>query len=171
MATPTTSGRVAAAEAVTVLYQTHAGALTRLAIVILRDRAAAEDVVQDAFCGLYRRWEHISDPGSAPSYVRSAVLNGCRTVLRHRARHTGHRLTEPSAPSAESDAMIGEEHRALLAGLRQLPRRQREALALRYFADLDEAEIAEAMGISRGTVRSNISRGVTALATYLGVNR
>jgi RNA polymerase sigma-70 factor (sigma-E family) len=156
---------------VTALYQQHAGTLTRLAIVILRDPAAAEDVVQDAFCGLYRRWPNLSNPASAPFYVRSAVLNGCRTVLRQRARHTGSRLTEPSAPSAESDAMIGEEHRALLAALRQLPRRQREALALRYFADLDEAEIAESMGISRGTVKSTLSRGVSALGTYLGADR
>jgi RNA polymerase sigma-70 factor (sigma-E family) len=167
---PGISGPGTATEAVTALYQKHAGSLIRLAIVIIGDPVAAEDVVQDAFCGLYRRWPYLSDPASAPFYVRSAVLNGCRSVLRHRARHAGHRLPELSVPSAETDALIGEEHRALLAGLRQLPRRQREALALRFFADLSEAEIARTMGISRGTVKSTISRGVSALGAYLGVN-
>jgi DNA-directed RNA polymerase specialized sigma24 family protein len=52
---------------------------------MLGDRAAAEDVVQDAFCGLYRRWDRLADPGSALSYVQSSVLNGCRTALRRRA--------------------------------------------------------------------------------------
>jgi RNA polymerase sigma-70 factor (sigma-E family) len=166
-----TSSQSEAADAVTALYRRHAGSLIRLAIVIIRDPAGAEDVVQDAFCGLYRRWSHLSDPASAPFYVRSSVLNGCRAVLRQRARHTGNRLAEPSAPSAETDALIGEEHRALLAGLRQLPPRQREALALRFFADLTEAEIARSMGISRGTVKSTISRGISALGAYLGANK
>jgi RNA polymerase sigma-70 factor (sigma-E family) len=159
------------AEAVTALYQRHAGSLIRLAMAITRDRQTAEDVVQDAFCGLYRRWPHLSDPACAPFYVRTAVLNGCRRVLRQRARHSGDRVAEPSAPSAESDALIGEEHRELLIGLRQLPRRQREAVALRFFADLNEAEIAQTMGISRGTVKSTISRGVSALGAYMGANK
>lgn len=171
MARAGVSSQDEAAAAVTALYQEHAGPLIRLAVVIIRDPAAAEDVVQDAFCGLYRRWAHLSDPSGAQFYVRTAVLNGCRSVLRQRARHIGSRLAEPSAPSAEADALIGEEYRDLLAGLRQLPRRQREAVALRFFADLNEAEIADAMGISRGTVKSTISRGVSALGIYLGAKK
>jgi RNA polymerase sigma factor (sigma-70 family) len=139
-----------AEQAVTALYGAHAGGLVRLAVVILRDRGAAEDVVQEAFCGLFRRWASLDDPGKALIYLRSSVLNGCRSALRYRARRTGVHLDEPAAPSAEADALIGEEHRALLAGLRRLAPRQREALTLPYFADLDEAEIAESMGISRG---------------------
>lgn len=170
-AAPGLSSQDDAADLVASLYQRQAGALIRLAVVIIRDPGAAEDVVQDAFCGLYQRWPYLSDPASAPFYVRAAVLNGCRSVLRQRARHTGHRLPDPSAPSAETDALIGEEHRDLLAGLCQLPRRQREALALRFFADLSEAEIAQTMGISRGTVKSTISRGVSALGAYLGADK
>ena len=155
----------------TALYQEQAGTLIRLAVVIIRDPAMAEDVVQEAFCGLYRHWPRLSDPARAPYYVRSAVLNGCRSVLRYRARRAGTPLSEPTAASAEADALIGEEHRELLAGLHRLPLRQREALALRFFADLDEPEIARSMGISQGTVKSTISRGLRSLGRYLGADR
>ena len=76
----------APAEAVTELYRAHALGLIRLAVVMLGDRPAAEDAVQEAFCGLYRRWHHLSDPAKALSYVRSSVINNCRTVLRRRRR-------------------------------------------------------------------------------------
>ena len=74
------------AEAVTALYQAHALGLIRLAVVMLGDRGAAEDAVQEAFCGLYRRWHGLSDPGKALSYLRSSVINGCRSGLRRRRR-------------------------------------------------------------------------------------
>src|ERR1700691_381813 len=75
-----------ATSGVTALYQAHAVGLIRLAIVMLGDRAAAEDVVQDAFFGLYRHWAGLAAPANALSYVRSAVLNRCRNALRDRAR-------------------------------------------------------------------------------------
>ena len=86
---PAPAAVAAPAEAVTTLYQAHALGLIRLAVVMLGDRPAAEDVVQEAFCGLYRRWHHLSDPGKALSYVRSSVINSCRTVLRRRRRQAG----------------------------------------------------------------------------------
>jgi DNA-directed RNA polymerase specialized sigma24 family protein len=67
---------------VTALYQAYSLGLIRLAVVMLGDRAAAEDVVQEAFCGLYRRWGMLSDTGKALSYVRSSVLNGSRPAVR-----------------------------------------------------------------------------------------
>ena len=152
------------------LYREHAVGLIRLAVVMLGDRPAAEDVVQEAFCGLYRRWSHLSDPAKSLSYVRSSVLNGCRTAMRKRARRMDAMLAEPDAASAETGAIIGEEHRAVVAALRQLPPRQREALVLRFFGDLEEPEIARAMGISRGTVKSTLSRGLAALGDILGEN-
>ncbi|HEY1917075.1 MAG TPA: SigE family RNA polymerase sigma factor [Streptosporangiaceae bacterium] len=163
-------GPADADELVSVLYREHATDLIRCAVVILGDRGMAEDVVQEAFCGLYRRWGSLSDRAKALTYVRSAVLNRCRTVLRSRARRSRIGLSSmtPPAPSAEHEALIGEEHRAVLAGLRRLPPRQREALALRFLADLDELEIAELMGISQGTVKSTVSRGITALGKQLG---
>jgi RNA polymerase sigma-70 factor (sigma-E family) len=155
------------AEAVTALYRAHALGLIRLAVVMLGDRPAAEDVVQEAFCGLYRRWHSLSDTGKALSYVRSSVINGCRTVLRRRRRQGG--LTgDPPGESAEAAALISEEHRQVLTAIRRLPTRQREALVLRFYLDLDEAEIAASMRISRGTVKFTTSRALAALGRILG---
>jgi RNA polymerase sigma-70 factor (sigma-E family) len=161
----------ASAEAVTALYQAHALGLIRLAVVMLGDRPAAEDVVQEAFCGLYRHWHGLSDTGKALSYVRSSVINGCRSVLRRRARQAGGLAGDPpgeSAESAESAALISEEHREVLIAIRRLPSRQREALVLRFYLDLDEDEIARSMRISRGTVKSTTSRALAALGRILG---
>jgi RNA polymerase sigma-70 factor (sigma-E family) len=158
---------------VTALYQAHGVGLIRLAVVVLGDRPAAEDVVQEAFCGLYRRWDHLDDPQNALRYVRSSVLNGCRSVLRNQSRRRS-RPGEPqpggpdTAESAESAALAGEEHRAVLTALRRLPDRQREALVLRFYLELTEAEIAQSMGISPGTVKSTVSRALAALGRLLG---
>ncbi|QXJ26494.1 SigE family RNA polymerase sigma factor [Actinomadura graeca] len=141
----------------------------RLATLMVGDPATAEDVVQDAFLGLHHRWARLRDPAAALTYARSAVLNRCRSVLRRRAvaARFGHAY-EPPAWSAESAALIGEERRELLAAVAALPRRQREVLALRYFCELPEHEIARILGISRGTVSSTASRAMSALARTLG---
>jgi RNA polymerase sigma-70 factor (sigma-E family) len=159
--------------AVTALYQAHSVGLVKLALVMLGDRPAAEDVVQDAFCGLYRRFGSLGQPERALQYVRSSVLNGCRTELRSRQRRARRHLLAPAAtvPSAEYDAIVGEEHHQLLSALRRLPDRQREVLVLRYFLDLAEPEIARSMGISPGTVKSTKSRALDALARLLGDQR
>lgn len=151
---------------VTALYQAHALSLGRLALVMLGDAAAAEDVVHDAFLGLYRRWDSLADPSAAPSYLRTSVLNGCRTVIRHRSRPgipAGGRPLE----SAEATVLHGEEHRAVLAAIRRLPARQREALVLRYYLDLSEDQTAAAMGVSRGAVKSATSRAIAAVGRML----
>ena len=164
--------RADAGPLVTALYQAHGVGLIRLAVVMLGDRPAAEDVVQEAFCGLYRRWDHLDDPGNALRYLRSSVLNGCRSVLRNRGRLYLRLGQEPGRPdsveSAESTALVGEEHRAVLAALRRLPDRQREALVLRFYLELSETEIARSMGISPGTVKSTVSRALAALGRLLG---
>ena len=117
-------------DAVTSLYAEHAVGLIRLAVVMLGDRPAAEEVVQEAFCGLYRHWARLSDPSKALGYARSAVLNGCRSALRRRARWHGRAALGPELwephESAESSVLASEEHRAVLAALRRLPDRQRE---------------------------------------------
>jgi RNA polymerase sigma-70 factor (sigma-E family) len=156
------------AEAVTTLYQAHALGLIRLAVVMLGDRAAAEDVVQEAFCGLYRRWHALSDTENAQRYVRSSVINGCRSVLRRRNRALPGLAEDPPGESAESAALVSEEHQQVLTAIRRLPSRQREALVLRFYLDLDEEQIAASMRISRGTVKSTTSRGLAALGRILG---
>lgn len=152
---------------VTALYQQHAAGLVRLAMLMLGDQPAAEDVVQEAFLGLYRRWEALCDPGRAVAYARSSVLNGCRDVLRKRSRRVPAALAEPSAASAEAHVLLAEEHREVLAALRRLPGRQREAVVLRYCLGLPEDEVAQAMNVSRGTVKSTSHRGLAALAKIL----
>jgi RNA polymerase sigma-70 factor (sigma-E family) len=156
----------AAAHAVTALYRSHALGLTRLAFIMLGDRQSAEDVVQEAFCGLFRAWDRLPGEANFLGYLRASVVNGCRTVIRRRKR-TPQSLAVPPAPSAEASMLVGEERRATVAALRRLPPRQREALVLRYFADLPEQETAEAMGISRGTVKSTTARGLAALGRML----
>jgi RNA polymerase sigma-70 factor (sigma-E family) len=152
---------------VTALYQAHATGLVRLAMLMLGDQSAAEDVVQDAFLGLYRRWGKLDDPDRALTYVRSSVLNGCRDVLRRRSRRIPAALLEPNAPSAEAGVLLAEEHREVLAALCRLPDRQREAVVLRHCLGLREDEAAAAMNVSRGTVKSASHRGLAALAKIL----
>ena len=153
---------------VSALYQSHALALVRLAVLMTGDQPTAEDVVQDAFLGLYRRWQALHDADKALGYLRSSVLNGCRSVHRTRYRRQGITADPPGlADSAEAEAMLGEAHREVLAALRRLPPRQREAVVLRYYLDMTEEQAAQALGISRGTVKSATSRGLAALARLL----
>lgn len=154
---------------VATLFADNHLSLVRLAIFMVGDLATAEDVVQDAFARTHAGRRRLRDPGRALAYVRSAVLNGCRSVLRRRA--VAFRRAVPYEPpiwSAESVVMIGEDRREVLAALRDLPRRQREALVLRYYFDLSYDEIAETMGVGSSTARSTITRGLAALGRKLG---
>ena len=154
--------------AVTELYAAHYRALVRLAVLLVRDLPTAEDVVQDSFVAMHDGWQRLRDAESAPAYLRSAVLNRCRSVLRHRAVADKHvQKPPPDMPSAEHGVLVLVERSAMVAALRKLPGRQREAIVLRYYADLSEAEIAAAMGISRGAVKSHTARGMAALRAEL----
>jgi RNA polymerase sigma-70 factor (sigma-E family) len=153
---------------VTELYSRHYRALVRTAVLLVRDVPTAEDVVQDSFPALHDGWQRLEDPDKALSYLRQAVANRSRSVLRHRTV-VDRNLHEPppDMPSAEYAALVLLERSAVVAALRKLPGRQREAIVLRYYAGLSEAEIAEAMGISRGAVKSHSARGMAALRTEL----
>lgn len=151
------------------LYRQHRMRFVRLAILLVDDPATAEDVVQEAFAGLHRHWHGLRDAAAAQAYLRTAVVNGSRSVLRR--RKTAREYNPPhnvNARSAESLAMLTAEHHAVVRALAQLPDRQREVLVLRYYGGLSEAEIAEATGISRGTVKSTASRGLDALQRLIG---
>lgn len=173
---PHAAGRPAAgaadqqtADLVSDLYQAHALSLVRMAKLLVRDQPSAEDVVQDAFLGLYRAIPGLRDRDHVLPYLRAAVLNGSRSVLRSRRRALLRPVHhEPPASSAESAAMAGEDQRAVLAAVARLPRRMREVLVLRYYLGLPDQEIADALGISRGTVSSTASRGLAAVARELG---
>jgi RNA polymerase sigma-70 factor (sigma-E family) len=170
----TSSGPAADPDAGTVatLFREHHGDLVRLAVLMVGDLATAEDVVQDVYASLHSRWSQIAARDTVLPYVRAAVLNGCRSVLRRRglARRVGAaaRQDELAAQSAESELILSEDRRQVLAALARLSRRRREVLVLRYYLGLSEAQIAAVLGISPGTVKSTAARGLAALARDLG---
>jgi RNA polymerase sigma-70 factor (sigma-E family) len=150
------------------LYREHALALVRMAKLLLRDQQSAEDVVQESFLALYRALPRLSDHDQLLPYLRAAVINKSRSVLRARGRAASRpTLHEPPAASAESAALTSESQRAVMSAITRLPRRAREVVVLRYYLDLPDHEIAAALGVSRGTVSSTASRAVAAIAREL----
>ncbi|MFF1614354.1 RNA polymerase sigma factor [Amycolatopsis sp. NPDC058278] len=152
------------------LFRRHRSDLLRLAVLLLGDTSQAEDVVQDAFVALHRRWPVLADPAAAAGYLRVSVVNGARSAHRRRATVRRHlRVGEPEAlPAADAGLLLAEEHRRVLAAVRQLPRRQWEVLVLRYWSGLSEAEIARTLAVSRGTVKTCASRALAKLEDLLG---
>lgn len=151
------------------LHEEHYLRLVRLAALLLGDAGRAEEVVQDSFVAIYRRLRRRGDElDNAPAYLRQTVVNRSRSVLRHRSVVARHPPSAPlSEPGADHDLLRGLRRRAVLDALALLPRRQREVLALRYYLDLSEAEIATTLGISTGAVKSHASRGAVALRRHL----
>lgn len=158
-------------EALVQLYAAHWRQLVRLSVLLVRDLGTAEEVVQDSFVAVHGRWDRLREPDRALAYLRQTVVNRSRSALRHRGvveRHAARRTTPPSEePGADQAALATGRRAAVLDALRALPDRQREVLALRYYLDLSESEIAEALGISRGAVKSHASRGAATLRTLL----
>jgi RNA polymerase sigma-70 factor (sigma-E family) len=159
------------ADPLAALHREHYASLVRLASLVLGDVGLSEQVVQDAFVKLHLRWGGLRQLDRAPAYLRSCVLNGARSQLRHqkvRDRHDARRTVAPASGTPQASVVAAAEHDRVVAALRRLPERQREALALRYFLDLPEAEIAAAMGVSAGSVKTHAHRGLAALAQLLG---
>jgi RNA polymerase sigma-70 factor (sigma-E family) len=158
-------------DAVTALFEVHYVHLVRLARHLLDEPADAEDVVMDAFAGLALHWSRVRRTGEAFFYLRSSVVNGCRSRLRRLrvARARMHTQLERDAAPAEQQAMLHLEHDAVAAVLRELPRRQREVLVLRYYEEASEAEIADVLGVTTGSVKVHASRGLRAVASRLEV--
>jgi RNA polymerase sigma-70 factor (sigma-E family) len=154
--------------AVEEMYAAHYRRLVRLSVLLVRDPESAEEVVQDAFVAMHGRWRTLRDPDKGLAYLRQTVVNRSRSVLRHRGVEG--RYVAPAAPDqrgADEDALVSERRATVLGALRSLPERQREVLALRYYLDLSEADIAATLGISRGAVKSHASRGVAALRSLM----
>lgn len=162
----------AADRALAELYAAHWGRLVRLAVLLVRDVASAEEVVQDAFIATARRWHRLRTHERAAAYLRQAVVNRARSELRHRGvvhRHLAAEATrqQRTAPGADDASLVAERRTAVLDALRALPDRQREVLALRHYLGLSEAEIAETLGVSRGTVKTHAHRGSARLRELL----
>lgn len=153
--------------AVSELYRRHWAGLVRLAVLVVDERPAAEDAVQEAFADLYRHWP-LRDNDKALGWLRTTVLNRCRSVLRRRrtARLYTPPHEEPNA-SAESSALLGEDRLQVRQALQALPNRTREVLVLRYYLDLPFADIAQTLGISESSARSTSSRGIAVLTEKL----
>ena len=150
------------------LYADQRYGLIRLAYLLTGDRGLAEDLIQDAFLALHRRWPDLADRSQVPAYLRTSVVNGARSAHRRRLRPRRVLLEPEDSPSADAGVLLADEHRTVLAAVRRLPRRQQEVLVLRYWAGLSEAEIAESLGVSRGTVKTCASRALATLTHRLG---
>jgi RNA polymerase sigma-70 factor (sigma-E family) len=160
-------------EALTALYAAHWRGLVRLAWLLVRDQQVAEDVAQEAFVATYRRWGSLRSSDAALGYLRTCVVNGSRSTLRHRGVRERHAAAEAGdqehreTPSAEASALQGRDHDEVMGMIADLPVRQREVLILRYYLDLAERDIASTLGISRGSVKTHASRGISALRAQL----
>lgn len=148
----------------TETYRAHYRSLLGLAALLLDDTASCEDVVQEAFIRVHSARKRVREPEKTLAYLRQTVVNLSRSALRRRI--LGLRLLSkpmPDMASAEEGAYAILERDELKAALRTLQRRQREVLVLRYFADMTEAQVAETLGISIGSVKAYGSRGIAAL--------
>jgi RNA polymerase sigma-70 factor (sigma-E family) len=155
-------------QAVIASYRLHYGSLVRQAARLVRDIPTAEDVVQDSIIAMHTTGPRLEDDGKALPYLRQAVANRSRSVLRHRAVVDQHRpLPGPDMPSAEDSALARLDHSAVISALTTLAQRQRQVLALRYFADMSEAQIAAALGISKSAVKTHTTRALTSLRPVL----
>jgi RNA polymerase sigma-70 factor (sigma-E family) len=154
--------------AITEIYGLHYRSLVRLATLLVHDISTAEEVVQDSFVALHAGMHRLRDSEKTLSYLRAAVVNRSRSVLRHRVvvdRNAP--KPAPDMPSAEHGALTLIERSSVVSALRALPERQREVVVLRFYGDLSEAQIAAAMGITRGAVKSHTSRAMSALRSVL----
>jgi len=150
--TAPTAGRASGEEdvsgTVAALYAEHYRPLVRLAVLLVSDLAAAEEIVQEAFADLHGTWRTLPGPDAGLRYLRRSLIQRSRAVTSQQA--------DPGA--------------GLLLALRALPAREREVLVLRYFADLPEAEIASVTGTRITAVRTYAARGMSSLRAGLPGN-
>jgi RNA polymerase sigma-70 factor (sigma-E family) len=157
-----------ASDAVTEIYKAHYNQLVRLAVMLVHDVQTAEEVVQDAFEAMHLASRRLREADKALAYLRQATVNKSRSELRHRKVVETHApKPSPDEQSAEHAALTLIERSAVTSALRALPERQREAIVLRYYGDFSEADIAKAMGISKGAVKSHTARAIAALKSIL----
>jgi RNA polymerase sigma-70 factor (sigma-E family) len=159
-------------QAIIAMYSTEYRSLVRMSVVLVGDVGTAEEVVQECFIAMYSAWRRLRNVDKAVNYLRRSVVNRSRSVLRRRIVADKHAPKhEPDMPSAEQGAITRLERSAVIDALRSLPDRQREAVMLRYYLDLSEEEVASAMQISRGAVKSHTARAKAALRSVLEPER
>ena len=151
------------------LYQARRLSLVRLAVLLVDDLATAEDIVQDVFTAMYRRHgsdlHRLSDPHA---YLTTSVMNAARSALRRRRTARAYVPSRAgTSPAAEEQALLRDGDREVIAALQELTARQRQVVVLRYWSELSEAEIAETLRVSRGTVKATASRALAVLRRLL----
>jgi RNA polymerase sigma factor (sigma-70 family) len=153
------------------LFELHYSSMLRLAVLLGADDP--ENVVAEAYYQIYRKWRRLRDTEAAEAYLRSTVCNLTRMRIRHLqvARRHVEKPADELVASAESTALLRDDQRVLIDALQQLPARQREALVLRHWLGLKESEIAAAMGISCGSVKTHTARGLAALTQAMEARR
>jgi DNA-directed RNA polymerase specialized sigma24 family protein len=129
--------------------------MVRLAYLMLRSEAQAEEVVQDAFVGVLERWDRLDNPGP---YLRRCVVNGCLSRRRRAARPV-------PVPVGGTDAVLATDH--TLDAVHRLAPRRRAMVVLRFYADLTQDEIADALQVPVGTVKSGLHRALSELKEAL----
>ncbi|MEU8781326.1 sigma-70 family RNA polymerase sigma factor [Streptomyces sp. NPDC048637] len=157
--------------AVARLFDQHYASMLRLAALLGADDP--ENIVAEAYYQIYRKWRKLLDAESAEAYLRSTVCNLTRMRIRHLQVVRRHAEVSPADPvtSAENSALLRDDQQVLVNALQQLPTRQREALVLRHWLGLKESEIAAAMGISAGSVKTHTARGLAALTQAMEARR
>ncbi len=150
---------------VAVLYYRHRDELVRLAVGLTGDSGLAEEIVQEAFAQLLGRWNLLRNRDAAPTYLRQTVVNGARTHWRRRRRRE--LLAHLVGGQADREGPDIAQQRTLLDALQQLPTGKRSCVLLRYYADLSEAETAQVLGVSPGTVKSQTAKGLRQLQRLL----
>ena len=158
--------------ALTAMYGDHYQCLVGLALLLVQDLTTAEDVVQDSFVAMHTAWRRQRDGDEALAYLRRSVVNRSRSAPRNGA------VTEPNpsppgpaVPGAGLGVLPSPEQATVVGAVRSLPARQREALVLRYYDDLPEAQVAAAMGVSQGAVRRHLARATAALQMVVEMDR
>ena len=160
-------------QAVAALFDRNYSSLCRLAYVILGDRALAEEMVMEAMLKTLGGWSRIRDVDRIDAYLKRTVINLCRSKIRrkmieNRVNEVHHHRDETRPP--DWDPERHETSRLVMDAVRLLPERQKAAVVLRYFEDLPEAEIAEILECSVGTVKSQLSKARAKLEKTLGVS-
>lgn len=150
------------------LYRSHYQSIVRMVAVLIDDRGSAEEVAQEALVRVHGAWHRLRNPGDALAYLRSTAMNLARSQLRRRQVGLRRRPLSPVRDATPEEVVVlSEEHARALAALRALPNRQRECLTLRYYLDLTDAEVAGTLGISLGSVKTHIRRGLATVTRRL----
>lgn len=155
---------------VTALFLSEGTNLVRLARFFVDDRDAAEDLVQEAFIRLARSLHRINDSDRRTAYLRSIVLNLARDQNRRGLVSLRHQMRSDASvtPTVDDEIAGREDQREVISALRQLPPGQRNPIVLRYYLDLTITEIADTLGISKNTVKTQLQRGMAKLEALLG---